>query len=152
MIPLIANIRKAIYYLNKRIDQLDNQIKDMLGLDSSSIQSLINILNDKDTSTGILNILLQKADKSEIPAAQIQSDWNQQDDTKLDYIKNKPTIPTVPTDVSAFTNDAGYLTGHQDLSSYALKSEIPVIWTGTQAQYDALDSIVETTIYIIKDS
>lgn len=90
MIPLIANIRKAIYCLNKRVDQLDNQIKDMLGLDSSSIQSLINILNDKDTSTGILNTLLQKADKSEIPAAQIQSDWNQQDDTKLDYIKNKP--------------------------------------------------------------
>ena len=30
-----------------------------------------------------------------IPAAQIQSDWNEADNTKLDYIKNKPTIPTV---------------------------------------------------------
>lgn len=30
-----------------------------------------------------------------IPAAQIQSDWTQTDNTKLDYIKNKPTIPTV---------------------------------------------------------
>lgn len=29
---------------------------------------------------------------------------------------NKPTIPTVPTNVSAFTNDAGYLTSHQDIS------------------------------------
>ena len=28
-----------------------------------------------------------------IPAAQIQSDWNEADNTKLDYIKNKPTIP-----------------------------------------------------------
>ena len=28
-----------------------------------------------------------------IPAAQIQSDWEQTDDTQLDYIKNKPTIP-----------------------------------------------------------
>ena len=26
-------------------------------------------------------------------SAQIQSDWNQSDDTKVDYIKNKPTIP-----------------------------------------------------------
>lgn len=34
-------------------------------------------------------------------------------------------IPTVPTKVSAFDNDAGYLTTHQDLSGYALKSEIP---------------------------
>jgi len=31
-------------------------------------------------------------------------------------ITEKPTIPTVPTNVSAFENDAGYLTQHQDLS------------------------------------
>lgn len=31
-------------------------------------------------------------------------------------LSNKPTIPTVPTNVSAFTNDAGYLTQHQDIS------------------------------------
>lgn len=31
---------------------------------------------------------------------------------------NTPTIPTVPANVSAFTNDAGYLTQHQDLSGY----------------------------------
>lgn len=34
-------------------------------------------------------------------------------------------IPTVPTAVSAFTNDAGYLTSHQDISALATKSEIP---------------------------
>ena len=28
-----------------------------------------------------------------IPAAQVQSDWNQSDNTKKDYIKNKPSIP-----------------------------------------------------------
>lgn len=33
-------------------------------------------------------------------------------------------IPAVPTNVSAFVNDAGYLTG-QDLTDYAKKSEIP---------------------------
>ena len=30
-----------------------------------------------------------------IPAAQIQSDWNQSTTAALDYIKNKPTIPTI---------------------------------------------------------
>jgi hypothetical protein len=40
-------------------------------------------------------------------------------------LTNKPTIPVVPTNVSAFTNDSGYLTAHQDLSLYALKTEIP---------------------------
>ena len=48
-------------------------------------------------------------DKPTIPTVE-QSDWNQSDSTAIDYIKNKPTIPTVPTNVSAFTNDAGYLT------------------------------------------
>ncbi len=33
-------------------------------------------------------------------------------------LSNKPTIPTVPQNVSAFTNDAGYLTQHQSLAGY----------------------------------
>ena len=38
--------------------------------------------------------------------------WNNKSDFSGDYndLTNKPTIPTVPTNVSAFTNDAGYLT------------------------------------------
>lgn len=39
-------------------------------------------------------------------------------------LKNKPTIPTVPTDVSAFNNDAGYLTEHQSLAAYTKTSEL----------------------------
>ena len=46
----------------------------------------------------------------------VQSDWNQSSSSDDSYIKNKPTIPTVPTVVSAFTNDSGYLTEHQSLS------------------------------------
>lgn len=33
--------------------------------------------------------------KPTIPAAQVQSDWNEADNTKADYIKNKPTIPSI---------------------------------------------------------
>ena len=38
--------------------------------------------------------------------------WNNKSDFSGDYddLTNKPTIPTVPTTVSAFTNDAGYIT------------------------------------------
>ena len=39
-------------------------------------------------------------------------------------LNDKPTIPTVPTNVSAFTNDAGYLTQHQDISNLATKAEV----------------------------
>lgn len=35
----------------------------------------------------------------------------------------KSEIPTVPTKVSAFTNDAGYLTSHQDLTNYVTNTD-----------------------------
>ena len=35
----------------------------------------------------------------------VQSDWNQTNTNADDYIKNKPTIPTVPTNTSNLTND-----------------------------------------------
>lgn len=44
----------------------------------------------------------------------VQADWNQTTTTAADYIKNKPTIPTVPTNVSTFTNDVGYLTSYTE--------------------------------------
>ena len=46
--------------------------------------------------------------------------------TSGDYndLTNKPTIPTVPTNVSAFTNDVGYLTQHQDISGKANKISV----------------------------
>ena len=49
-----------------------------------------------------------------VPAAQVNSDWNATSGKA--QILNKPTIPTVPTNVSAFNNDAGYLTSHQDIT------------------------------------
>ena len=63
-----------------------------------------------------------------IPAAQIQSDWNQTDDSALDYIKNKPNIPEGiivdqtynPESTNAQSGvaiaGAGFLTSHQDIS------------------------------------
>ena len=65
--------------------------------------------------------------QSSSQTTQIQSDWSQSDTTAVDYIKNKPnlstvatsgdyddltnkpTIPTVPTNISSFTNDAKYV-------------------------------------------
>lgn len=47
-------------------------------------------------------------------------------------LTDKPTIPTVPTNVSAFTNDAGYLTKHQDISGKANLADVY-----TKAQIDA---------------
>ena len=47
-----------------------------------------------------------------------------------DDLTDKPVIPTVPTNVSAFTNDAGYLTEHQSLSNYYSKSQTDNLLNG----------------------
>jgi len=53
-------------------------------------------------------------------------------------LTNKPTIPTIPTNVSSFTNDAGYLTSHQSLTNYATKTY------ADNAAADAVANIVDT--------
>lgn len=44
-------------------------------------------------------------------------------DKKLNNKADKTEIPTIPTNVSEFTNDAGYLTEHQDISNLVVKEE-----------------------------
>lgn len=52
-----------------------------------------------------------------------------------DDLENKPTIPTVPTNVSAFTNDAGYLTEHQSIAGKADK-----VSSATSGNFAGLDA------------
>lgn len=59
----------------------------------------------------------------------VQSDWNATSGDAL--ILNKPTIPTVPTNVSSFTNDANYQTAANVSASLA-------------DVYDGYDSTTET--------
>lgn len=48
----------------------------------------------------IKTLLDDYAKAADVPDAQIQADWDQVNTTALDYIKNKPTIPTVDTVLS----------------------------------------------------
>lgn len=57
-----------------------------------------NVLNKPTFATvatsGSYNDL---SNKPSIPAAQVQSDWSQSDNTQVDFIKNKPSLATVAT-------------------------------------------------------
>ncbi|RYY51284.1 MAG: hypothetical protein EOO06_00720 [Chitinophagaceae bacterium] len=59
-----------------------------------------------------------------IPAAQIQSDWNQTVTTALDYIKNKPTIPSV-TVTSVNSKTGAVVLSATDVGAIATGSSIP---------------------------
>ena len=84
------------------------------------------------------------SDKPTIPAAQVQSDWNESDTTSKAYIKNKPTIPTVPANVSAFNNDAGYITA-SDVAAKQDKMSIVQVASGTTAINAAINTYYEVT-------
>ena len=83
----------------------------------SSQTDLKNALDGKvDTVAGkglsendFTDTLKDKLDGIEANAeVNVQADWNEADNTKDDYIKNKPSIPTK---ISDLTNDTGFITG-----------------------------------------
>ena len=100
--------------------------------------------------------------------AAIQSDWDETDDTEPSYIWNKPelsevatsgsyddlddkpTIPTVPTNVSAFTNDAGYITGYTETdplfiasAAYGIEASDIEAWDGKSDFSGSYDDLTD---------
>jgi hypothetical protein len=83
----------------------------ILGLHNGDVESR---LKNTDVSSGN-NVILEFPDKTsgsytiatldDIPPSQVQSDWNQSDNTQADYIKNKPTI-TPATNYGLFAQTA----------------------------------------------
>lgn len=70
-------------------------------------------------------------------------------------------IPTVPTNVSDFNNDAGYLTSHQPIKTINgnqlvgygnVHLDIPKIWHGTKAEYEMIENKDADTIYLLYES
>lgn len=57
----------------------------------------------------------------------------------------KSELPIIPTNVSEFVNDAGYLTSHQDISGKADKSEVDEIVARVDAVEDALENKAESS-------
>lgn len=74
---------------------------------------------------------------------QEQADWNQSDNTKVDYIKNKPTIPTVNDATLTFTQDGETLATFSANASTNVEVEIPAGGGGGA-------SIIETTWSALK--
>jgi len=99
------------------------------------LKEIIEVLEEKQDATQVLEAISTKAEQSEVDAL-TSALADKADKSELpnmeDYAK-KSDIPEIPTKVSAFENDANYLTEHQDLSDYAKKSDIPEIPTKVSA-------------------
>ena len=88
------------YTAGNGIDIEDNEIS----IDDTVVATKTDLEDyelKSDAFSGSYNDL---TDKPTIPAAQVQSDWSQSDNTQVDYIKNKPTIPDTTYMVTTNTN------------------------------------------------
>lgn len=125
MIPTLANIRKALYILNKRIDELSegitsselinkiNTLEQLISEGENPTQAIdkfneiVSFLDSLPNTQNLVEILNSYALKSDI----VQSDWNQKNSEAKDYIKNKPTIPSEVTEQTVsgwgFTKNTG---------------------------------------------
>lgn len=106
----VANVQLSDFGINATASELNY----MDGV-TSNVQTQLNAKYDASNPSGFVTSSYHDATKQDV----IDSAH------KLDYslLSNTPTIPVVPTNVSAFTNDAGYLTEHQSLANYYTKSE-----------------------------
>lgn len=88
---------------------LATDVQSSLSKADSAIQSLDGYATESTVTahTGNADIHVTAANKAT---------WDAKSDFSGNYddLTNKPTIPTVPTNVSAFTNDAGYITGYTE--------------------------------------
>ena len=129
------------------LTQLNENKADKTELPDTSTFATKTELNAKqDTLTAGTGISIQNNVISATGGGgtQVQSDWNQSDSSAVDYIKNKPTIPTVPTTVSSFTNDAHYVPSSDNTIQNIVKKE--------QSEYDTLvnnSQVDPNTLYII---
>lgn len=69
-------------------------------------------------------------------------------------LSNKPTIPVVPTNVSAFTNDAGYLTEHQSLDNYYTKTQVDTALAAkvSQTEFDTKEEVISTALNELEEN
>ena len=95
-----------VYNLLKTQDKIN---QDELYLISGEPDTITGIKGNKETTYRTGNVNLTPADIGALP-----------DDTE---------IPVVPTNISAFYNDAGYLTQHQSLTDYLKKTELANVAT-----------------------
>ena len=106
------------------IDEAQNTEINKLKGDIEGKQDIIQDLNAIREGANLGKTALQEETDPVWTAEKVNYYTKTEVNTSLETKANKTEIPTVPTNVSAFTNDAGYLTEHQSLNDYYTKSEV----------------------------
>ena len=129
------------------IDEAQNAEINKLKGDIEGKQDIIQDLNAIREGADLGKTALQEETDPVWTAEKVNYYTKSDIDTSLEAKANKTEIPTVPTNVSAFTNDAGYLTEHQSLDNYYTKTESD----GKYATQVVVNEEIATRIREIRD-
>lgn len=129
-----SNINDRVDIINNAVNQnisdistingtLENKVDKVSGKGLSTNDFTNTYKSNVDNNTSARHTHSNKTVLDGITSANITS-WNNKSDFSGSYddLTNKPTIPTVPTKISAFTNDSGYLTSIP--SEYITETEL----------------------------
>ena len=105
------------------IDEAQNTEINKIKGDIAGKQDIIQDLNAIREGANLGKTAIQEETDPIWTAEKVNYYTKTEVNTSLELKANKSEIPTVPTNVSAFTNDAGYLTEHQSLDNYYTKTE-----------------------------
>ena len=132
--------------MESKVDELKGEIANIGNPTDEQVSTAVNNYLDKNPVSGLD---ASTAQENQVPTADGQGNWSwktqqsgtgseETDPTVPNWAKqpNKPTytasevgaLPNttkIPSKTSDLQNDRGFLTEHQDLSGYALKSEVP---------------------------
>lgn len=138
-----SNVTSALGYTPPTSDTVyDNATTTTAGLMSASDKVKLN--NIADNANNYIH-------PSTHPAGMITGLASVATSGSYNDLKDKPAIPTVPTKVSAFVNDVGYLTQHQSLDGYA-KTSVANTWTAQQNFNDLMLYREKYTTYVVDGS
>ena len=149
----VADISSDAYIKNKpEIPTVTNDLTNELKTKYDTTYTNMHTHSNKDILDNITSTNITNWNKAE---TNVQSDWAQTDTTADDYIKNKPTIPTMPTKTSELTNDSNYVVDssyvHTDNNfTTTLKDKLTNLSEGTSSstvdavipRYTKIDDIV----------
>jgi len=107
--PQTQNVKDEYIWVNNSWEQIGST-----AIDLSDYQTKIDSTHKLDA-----DLVDDTSSTNKFVTASDKATWNAKSDFSGDYndLTNKPTIPTVPTNVSAFTNDAGYTTNTGTITS-----------------------------------
>lgn len=149
----VGNMLKAIYDVNNN-GIVDNAEKVNNHTVNTDVPSSAEFTDENAKWGNITGNLSQQNDLSEALGTKADASTLAEVATSGSYedLSHKPTIPVVPTNISAFTNDEGYLTQHQDISGKEDKSNKTVTlsesstnteYPGAKAVYDAIPNVID---------